>query len=219
MGVKGTARSSGPRPIPKTGLHKARLVWLIDEGTQESSFANEKKLIHKIKLCFELPEALHTFDEDKGPQPFMVSKEFTVSVGKKSNMRPFLEGWLGRELTAAEEKDGFDFSSLFAAPVKGCGMMNVIHKTDRKDAAIKYANIGSMSPMPQGSSMKKAINPIIDYAIGAPNQWEEFEKIYPALQEKIKKSPEWQSEAAKANYSGTTAAVAAGEEPEDEDAF
>lgn len=215
MGVKATAKNSAPRVLPPTGLQKVRLVWIIDLGTQEQIFKGEKKMVHQIQLSFELSECLHTFDEAKGAQPFMLSRKFTVSVSKKSNTRPFLEGWLGRGLTTEEEEKGFDFSTL----LNKAGMANILINPDKQDPNIKYANIASVSPMIKGSTMVKHINPLIDYAIGDAKQWDEFKKIYKALQEKIQLSPEWQSESAKIGYKEEAEPDAEAQPEEEEESF
>lgn len=206
MGTKATARNSAPRELPPTGLQKARLIWIMDLGTQKSSFNNVEKLQHKIALIFEFSELFPKapFDDKKPAnlQPFVLTRRLTVSTHKKSKTLPFLEGWLGRALTPAE-KEEFDFSTM----LNKAGMVNIVHQPDEKDPTIIYANINSISPMIKGSKMMPHINPLIDYSIGAPNQWEEFEKIYEAMQNKIKESPEWQSEAAKAQYKTSATAV------------
>lgn len=206
MGTKATARNSAPRELPPTGLQKARLIWIMDLGTQKSSYNGVDKLQHKIALTFEFSELFpKTPFDDKKPanlQPFVLTRRLTVSTHKKSKTLPFLEGWLGRALTPTE-KEEFDFSTM----LNKAGMVNIVHTPDEKDASIIYANISSISPMIKGSKMVGHINPLIDYSIGSPNQWEEFEKIYAQMQDKIKESPEWQSEAAKAKY--TSAPVTA----------
>ena len=74
--------------------------------------------------------------------PLTLSREFTVSLSEKSNLRPFLEGWRGRSFTQ-EELDGFGLANVLAKPC----MVNVIHvKKDDKT----YANIKSVMPIPKG---------------------------------------------------------------------
>lgn len=217
MGVTGSGKGGAPRALPPTGLQKARCIWVIDYGTQEQIYKGIKKLVHKVSLTFELSELLHVFDEQKGEQPFVLSQRLTASVHEKAMARAFIEGWFGRKLTPAEV-ERFDFATL----LNKAGMVNIVIAPDKKDPNIKYANISSISPMIKGSTMVKAINPFIDYCIGAANQWTEFEKIHPKLQEKIMLSPEWQSEAAKVGYKAKTAeeATASVQEPiEEEEQF
>lgn len=208
MGTKATAKNSAPRELPPTGLQKARLIWIMDMGTQKSTYKGVDKLQHKIALTFEFSELFPKapFDDQKpaNQQPFVLTRRLTVSTHKKSKTVPFIEGWWGRAMTPAE-KESFDFSTL----INKAGMVNIVHTPDDKDPNVIYANISSISPMIKGSKMVGHINPLIDYCIGAPNQWEEFEKIYAAMQEKIKESPEWQSEAAKAKYTTAPATATA----------
>lgn len=219
MGVTGSTKGGAPRELPPTGLAKARCINVIDMGTQETMFSGQKKLAHKIALTFELSETFPSkpFSEERGLEPFVLSRRFTVSTHPKSSTRPFLEGWFGRALTAEEERS-FDFSTL----INKAGMVNVVITPDQKDPNTKYANIQMIAPMVKGSKMVKAINPFIDYCIGAPNQWEEWAKIHEKMQEKIMLSPEWVSEATKANYAAkpTSGAASNIDEPaEEEEAF
>ena len=206
--------------LAPTGLQKVRCIHVIDMGTQENNYKGSKYSDHQVKLTFELSETLHVFREENGEEPFCVSPfPFSSNLGSKKT-KAFFEGWLGREFTDEEKKNGFDFASMLGK----AGMANIIHSAKKSDPSSKNDAIGSLSPMIKGSKMVKAVNPFICYSIGAADQWTEFEKIGKYWKEKIMTSPEWKSEATKAKYNEAEGGVSQqvdesfAEEPE-EDVF
>ena len=66
------------------------------------------------------------------------SRKFTPSLNEKANLRKFLRGWLGRDLTK-EELDDFDTESLIGKPAQ----LVVVH--EHKDGET-YANIAACTP-------------------------------------------------------------------------
>ena len=66
------------------------------------------------------------------------SRKFTPTLNEKANLRKFLRGWLGRDLTK-EELDDFDTESLIGRAAQ----LVVVH--EHKDAET-YANIAACTP-------------------------------------------------------------------------
>ncbi len=216
MGTTGKNEKK-PKILAPAGLQKLRCIHVIDMGTQENSFKNNKYLDHQIRFTFELSECLHVFDKDKGPQPFCISPfPFSANLGTKKTAA-FFESWMGRPFTKEEKEKGFDFASM----LNKAGMGNIMHKPKKSDPSKIFEEISSISPMMKGSSMVKHVNPLILYSIGAADQWEVFEKLNKYVQGEIMKSPEWQSEAAKSGYvtkteEGTATAATSPEEIDEE---
>ena len=91
------------RILAPEGVHQARLIRLVDCGSQYSE--KYKKSSRKVRVTFELVDTKHIFDEEKGEQPFLIDREYTLSIGKRSTFRKDLDSWRGTKLTKAEADD------------------------------------------------------------------------------------------------------------------
>jgi hypothetical protein len=175
------------------GAFIGRCYELIDMGTQTNETGQYAgKSDHKIKIGFEL----FGDDEDGNPlttevdgkeMPLTITKDYTVSLHEKANLRKELTAWRGKAFTP-EESEAFDVSKLIGA----YAMVNVTHKTNDKGKT--RANISGLSPLP--SALKNAkpspvhANRIFD--LDNPDM-KMFDTFYEYLQEQIKKSPEWKA--------------------------
>ena len=148
--------SSNFTPAP-AGSHVARCFRVLDLGTHDENWQGNVNSNRKILLQFELPNEKHVFHEERGEEPFTVQREFTASLGKKANLRAFLEGWRGRSFTDEELKK-FDIAALAG---KAC-LVNVIHKESNGKT---YANIQSAMVLPKGMVCPSAINPIVTFSL------------------------------------------------------
>jgi hypothetical protein len=118
-------------PAP-SGPQHAVCSAVFDMGEEYSELY--KKLSHKICVFWELSEKL------QDGRPFMLSKQYTLSLGDKANLRKDIECWRGKPFTS-EELAGFDVERLIGANV----MLNVIHST--KDGKTRAQVAGLMPPM------------------------------------------------------------------------
>lgn len=192
------AKSGGGKRItPDAGNAVARCISIIDLGTQHWEYQGKKNQGKKVRITWELPEAtdpatgeMPVFDETKGPQPFVVSNEYTVSISPKSNLRPVLESWMGRKFTATEEEE-LDLDKFLN---KTC-LINVIHAPNKKDASQVYANVGGVTPVIKGMKVPAAINPLVSFNIGQKDQYQIFETFPDFIKTKIAASDEWQEQA------------------------
>lgn len=183
MAINVTGKSNFT-PAP-AGSHVARCFRVIDLGTQESSYQGQDSSSRKILIQFELPTELHVFHQERGEEPFTVQKEFTASLGKKANLRSFLESWRGRSFTE-EEIAKFDVSALAGQPC----MLSVIHKTSA--AGNLRAEIQSVMKLPKGTQCPPAVNPSTTLSL---EDGEYNETVHDGLPEwirtKIAQSPEY----------------------------
>lgn len=145
-----------PFPIHPAGQFAARCVDVIDLGEAVSDYAGQPPyLAQKVALAF------WTGKVDENPEvkqvPVNVVMEFTLSMGKKSNMRAFLESWRGKSYTDEEAKQGVPVDRLYGAPA----LISVEHKQSGKGRM--YARIKSIAPLPK--QMASAVPPVesIDY--------------------------------------------------------
>jgi hypothetical protein len=144
-------------PLP-VGLQHAVCYGVVDIGTQPQ--INPKfRASRKVVFMFELPgERIELEREGKMVNlPRAISETFTLSLGSKSNLRPMLEGWRGREFTAAE-LEAFDVSKVCGA---NC-FLNIVHK--QKDGKT-YANIGGINPLPKGMKPISVENPRLVFTL------------------------------------------------------
>lgn len=179
--------SEGSKSFQKIepGNYIARCVSMVLMGTFDEEFQGVKKKCTKIRLSWETPTELAIFDKEKGEQPFLVSKDFTLSLHEKSSLRKFLESWRGKGFTEEEVKR-FDMSKLLTA---AC-MLNVIHKATQKGNT--YADIASISAMPKGMICPQQINPTVIFSVIEPDMTV-FESFPDWLKERIQQSDEWKA--------------------------
>lgn len=96
-------------PIP-TGMQQAVCARVCDIGTHQGDYKGKTTYAHKIVIIWELSEA-KTEGQFKG-EPFQISKFYTLSLGKKANLRNDLDSWRGKKFTEDELQDGFDLERL-----------------------------------------------------------------------------------------------------------
>lgn len=132
-------------PCPP-GLHVARCIRLIDLGTQHSMYEGKENVREQVIVQWEIPG--ETIDTDDGPQPMIVSKFYTNSLGERANLRADLESWRGRQFTP-DELGGFDLEKILGVPA----MVNVIHNDKGK------AQVKGVMPLPRGTTCPPQVNP------------------------------------------------------------
>ncbi len=184
MPLIATEGDTKPRQLPPAGTHVARCISVIDLGTQDMP-AYDKQL-HKIRVTWELPDELAVFKEENGEQPFVVSKDYTLSLFKKATLRQELESWRGKAFTA-EELQGFDIFTLLGVPC----LVSIIHKTTENGKT--FANVTNVSKLPKGTVAPKQINKSVQYSID-DGENEVFWALPEWLQVKIGKSAEFSTE-------------------------
>ena len=157
---------------------------MIDLGTHEETGPFGTKHQRKVRLSFELPEEKAVFNEEKGEQPFMVSKEYTFSMGEKANLRKVLTTWRGEPFTEQQAAD-FDIDKLLGKPC----LLNVVHKTSKTTGNV-YVDVAGISKVPKGTAVPPQINPSVIFSLDNPDM-EAFERFPDWLKEKIASSPEF----------------------------
>jgi len=164
------------------GNHIARCYEMIQIGTVvEKTGIYAGKETHKVRLTWETPDETHDFG--KGLQPFLISKEFTLSMNEKATLRKMLESWRGKAFTDDEAKK-FDVTKLLGKPC----MLNVIHK--KSGAGKDYADISSISTLPKNFTCPDQVN---QSRVLSFDDWNEilFESLPDFLKDKIKSSREF----------------------------
>lgn len=177
-------QSNTPRVLVPVGTHIARLIGLIHIGTVIENFPGKPpQAMQKIRFTFEFPEEIHVFKEGEDAKPLVHSQEYTLSMGKKSNLRPIVEGIIGTSLLD-EEAYGFNMESLLN---EAC-LVSIKHGKTAKGT--DYAKIAGTSPLMKGQTCKMPFN---ELKVLTYEKWDEkyFETLPTFIKEKMQSSLEY----------------------------
>jgi len=120
-------------PAPK-GLHRCVCVDVQDLGMQATKFGEK----HKIKFVWQIAA------KRTDGKPHLLSTWQTLSLHNKSNLRPFLDSWRGKDYTDAQVEAGVEFRAEY---VGKAGLMQVNHKL--KDNGDFVAVVHTVLPLPE----------------------------------------------------------------------
>jgi hypothetical protein len=189
MIITGTNSDRKQFQIAPAGTHLARLYRIIDLGTQMREYEGKVTMSRKAKFFFELHgedaegKALTTTDG----KPLIQSREYTVSLNEKANLRRDLEAWRGKAFSEDELK-GFDISNILG---HFC-MVNISH---RQKGDMTYADLKGVSAVPsiyKKQGLPEGINTTMIFNL---DKFDEtmFDSLSENIKETIKKSPEYRS--------------------------
>ena len=183
-GILVTGNTEAKREIVPSGTHVARCYSMIHIGTVEWEWQGETKYSNKIRVTFELPHEMREFSGEE--KPMVISKEYTLSLHEKSNLRRDLEGWRGKSFDS-KELVHFDITNLIS---KSCNV-SIIHKTSK--SGNEFAQIGSISGISKGTKCPEQINEsfIFNYEDNFNEDWLEQQPEW--IQDQIKNTDEYQN--------------------------
>jgi hypothetical protein len=163
--------SGGDFKLVPEGSHPAVCDMVVDLGIQQGGRFDPK---HQVYLRWQIPgERIKIDNEDK---PAIIGRTFTLSLSDKSNLRPFLRTWRGRDFTS-EEIRGFDITKLAGQPC----LLSVTHREGNDGNT--YADAAGAMKLPEGMPAPKAEGEVIVYD---DEHLDAFDKLRPWLQDKIK---------------------------------
>ncbi len=183
MAINATNNGISRELIP-AGNYIARCYQMIHIGTIEEIILGEKKRLNKVRIGWELPTETKVFTQEKGEQPRVISKEFTLSMHEKATLRKFLASWRGKDF-AEEDAKSFDITKLIGI---SC-MLNIIHKPS-KDGLKTYEEIANVSPMPKGMKAPDQVNPTVLWEYDKPD-YDVFNALPDFIKTKIQSSEEY----------------------------
>lgn len=178
------ATDSGEKRDPiAAGNYMARCYQMIHIGTVSESINGATKILDKVRIGWELPTEMVKFKDEDPLRPLTISKEFTLSMNEKANLRKFLVNWRGKDFTPEQAKQ-FDITVLVGVPC----LLNIIHKA-AKNGNI-YAEIGTVSPLTKGSTCPI---PVLQPKIITYENWDqqEFEYLPEYIKAKMRGSLEY----------------------------
>ena len=169
------------------GTYMARCISMIEIGHVTTEFNGEKKKVHKVMLTWELPEELAVFNEDKGPEPYVVSKTYTLSMHEKSTLRKDLESWRGKGFTELEAAK-FDITKLLGVPC----LLTVTHQPGKTDPTKTYVVVASISRLMKGQECPPPVNPSKVLSFD-DFDWSVYEGLSDYMKDRIKESDEFKA--------------------------
>jgi hypothetical protein len=172
-------RNATKREILADGIYPAILYSLVQIGTVEGY---QGKMQNKIRVTFELPTEVRTFDgKDK---PMAMGKNMTFSMAPKAGLRKIAESINGKGMTD-DEADEFDVEALV-----GKGLILNIKSKEGENGIFNY--IDGFTPLMKGQKLGKPFNePTVLFF----ETWDEtvFGKLPQFMQEMIKTSDEYRT--------------------------
>lgn len=171
------AKSEGNSSIPKleNGVYTAISSMMIDIGGQRSTLDNNirRKFIMVWNIVGEFVEV------NKEKLPRVMSKEYTLSINEKSNLRKDLQAWRGQAFTE-EELQGFNLLTVMNKP---CQLQIINEEKNGKN----YNNISAIMALPKGMKVDPLEETVV-FITNNPETWGNYEKIPKWIREKIKKA-------------------------------
>lgn len=185
MAIIATSNGSAQRELIEPGNYVARCYKMIQIGTVKETINGVDKMLHKVRIGWELPTELRVFKEETGEQPLIIDKEYTLSMSEKSNLRQMLKSWRGKDFTEEEAK-AFDITVLLGKPC----LINIIHKPSKTDPSRHYEEISGITTIVKGMSVPPAINPTEVLSFDSFNH-ELLESLPDFIKDKVKSSEEY----------------------------
>ena len=172
--------------LAPSGNHAAICISVVVIGTVPTKYKGHDKMQKIVRLGFELPNKRHVFNESKGEEPFVVYKEYSLSMGDNSNLKKMIDSWRGEKLTKEEAKK-FNIVKLL-----GCECMcNVVVKTS--ESSKQYNDIATVSPIPEELTVPAQSNKNTLFNFNLPFKTEAFMSLPEFIQNKIKSSDEYKA--------------------------
>jgi hypothetical protein len=200
---------SGSFKTVPAGSYPAICYRVIDLGTQESVFNDERKELRKVMLSFEIRDVECITDDGK---PLTISQRYTLSMHEKSTLRKHLEAWRAKPFEKADFRK-FNIRTMLG---EAC-MVSVIHSTNNDKV---FANISSISKLPKGLEAG-ALQSEQVYLSLTPDEFDRgvFDGLSDSIKSTIMKSPEYRRLSSNGNGSADSGYVpkksASGERPSD----
>ncbi len=175
MKIKDRAKPKIPPVEP--GVYIAVCIGVIDLGEQYSE--KFKNYSNKVQFVWEIPS--ETIEVDGKQEPRQLSKDFTISASNKGNLRGFISSWNSKQYSDEE----FLEVDLFDQIGKPCQLNVVLNSTG------EYSNVDNLMPLPKGFPAPQSNTAPIMWNM---EKWDDdvFSKLPEWVQEKIKKSTEYQ---------------------------
>jgi hypothetical protein len=192
-GIYAEKPSSDFQPV-EPGTYVARCFSMIEIGTIEVNYGDGEKKVHKVHISWELPTEKAVFNEEKGEQPYIVSREFNLSMHSKADLRKTLESWRGKAYTE-EEANKIDITNVLG---KEC-MLTIVHEPSKTDSSKVYSKVASVSKLMKGQICPPQINPSRLLCFESFN-WEVYNSLTDNMKKKVNQSVEFKKLSKPTNF-------------------
>lgn len=175
-------KDSGNVSIEKleNGVYTAVSNMIIDLGLQTSEKFDKTQ--RKIMIIWTILGEEVEINGEKLPRT--MSKEYSFSLGEKSNLRKDLQAWRGKTFTE-EELGGFNILNVLN---KACQLQIILEDKNGK----KYNNIASIMALPKGTTIQP-LDSTSHFDIESVETWINWKDIPNWIQDKIKKANNYES--------------------------
>ena len=187
MSLKLKQKATVTIPPMEAGTYPAVCVGIVDLGEQHNTMWN--KYENRLLVIMEFPD--ETVEIDGEQKPRWISREFSASLHDKSNFAQFISQWRGKSFTDEEKQEGFDLKKLLAEP--GFATVSV---EDGKDGK-QYNKLMSIVPVPKRMPAPTPVSELLWHDMDEWND-EMFAKLPGWIQDRIKKSTQYQKQHAPA---------------------
>jgi hypothetical protein len=173
--------TTAARQLPEVGSHPAVLVGLIDLGTHEDTYGERTTRNPRVLLAWELVDTQDPY----GDHGHVLVRDYTLSLGRRSNLRKLLEGWI-RPLNDGEK---FVLGELLG---KAC-LVSVVHSSSSQGTT--FAKVEAVVKLPRSMPLPKSRITPMSWQIGGDARLPDFRWL-PFLYgkpvaDKITESDEW----------------------------
>ena len=207
--------SQREKVLAPEGVHNARIVRIVELGTQPSDEWGDK---FKIEISFELVDESAVFNEEKGEQNFVVRKKYNRSLHKRSDLAKHITAITGNKFEAGDE---FEMDDLLNQPCQ----VEITHSEDGQ-----YANITGIMKAAKGVKVAKAeselqslyldesfdqdvFDTLPEYMQDMIADTDEYKELFPDEKPKSKKSKDEDDEDEKPKRKGRASADDEDEKP------
>lgn len=155
----------------RVGLHEAVCFRLVDLGTQYNKTFDKynRKIMFNFELVDEQEDEMR--DGETELRNLQTSIWATASLGEKSNLRPLLAGWAGKDF----DEDSVVISDFLGKP---CNLSLVLSKDK------EYINVSSLMPWNKKET-PEIQNEIMEIGFDTKENFERFSKLSDNIKKQV----------------------------------
>lgn len=181
MSLKVKNKKGPSLPPVDGGTYPAVCVCIVDLGEQRNEKYN--KYEDKVLFIWELPSVMIEVEGEQKPR--WLSRDFSATLGEKSNLNKFLVPWRGKNFTEDElDGEGFDLKQMLG---EACLLQVIVEDKDGK----QYNRITGCVGFPAGMPAPVTGSEMLWFDM---DEWDDgaIEKFPEWVQTRIKKSTQYQ---------------------------
>lgn len=170
------------------GVQAARCYSIVDLGTQHWDYMGQPKTARKLCVTWEIPKFKKVFREEKGEEPLVIGRTYTISMYEKSNLVKDFTSWF-----SDEQPDGDIENWIINHTLGRTALLTISHENKPKDGDDRWVQvIAGIAPLPEEMKCEDPLNTPIFFSIDKFDQ-KVFDSLPAWQQEDIKKSDEYQN--------------------------